>query len=159
MLFGGWDATYHFGGRVDAAYEQQPETHRLLLRHLRETFPCLHDVPVTHAWGGPIDSTSRFTPWFDTTMDGRVGWAIGFTGLGVGSSRFGALVALDLLDGRATERTRLEMVRRAPLPFPPEPARTLVVAATKRSLIREDQTGRRNLWLRLLDRIGVGFDT
>jgi len=159
LLFGGWDATYHFGGRIDATYEQQSATHRLLVEHLRQTFPVLHDITVTHAWGGPIDSTSRFTPYIGTAVDGRVGWAIGFTGLGVGSSRFAALAALDLFDARATERTALSMVRRAPLPFPPEPLRTLAVKATKRSLIGEDETGRRNLWLRLLDRVGVGFDT
>lgn len=159
LLFGGWDATYHFGGRVDSAYEHQPRTHRLLVEHLRQTFPVLHDVAVTHAWGGPIDSTSRFTPWFGTALGGRVGWAIGFTGLGVGSSRFAALTALDLLAGRATDRTALRMVQRAPIPFPPEPLRTLAVRTTKRSLMTEDDTGRRTPWLRLLDRFGVGFDT
>jgi glycine/D-amino acid oxidase-like deaminating enzyme len=159
LLFGGWDATYHFGGRVDSAYEHQPDTHRLLVEHLRQTFPPLCDVAVTHAWGGPIDSTSRFTPWFGTAAGGRVGWAIGFTGLGVGSSRFAALTALDLLEGRSTDRTALRTVRTAPIPFPPEPLRTLAVSTTKRALIGEDQTGRRNLWLRLLDRFGVGFDT
>lgn len=159
VLFGGWDATYHFGGRIDSAYEHQPATHRLLLDHLHQTFPALRGTPVTHAWGGPIDSTSRFTPWFGTAMGGRLAWAVGFTGLGVGSSRFAALTALDLLDGRATDRTSLRMVRDAPVPFPPEPVRSLVVSATKRSLINEDETGRRNTWLRLLDRVGVGFDT
>lgn len=159
VLFGGWDATYHLGGRVDARYEHQPATHRLLVEHLGETFPALRDVAITHAWGGPIDSTSRFTPCFGTAMGGKVGWAVGFTGLGVGSSRFAALAALDLLGGRATERTALRMVERSPLPFPPEPLRTLAVAATKRSLVREDRIGHRNLWLRALDRLGVGFDT
>jgi glycine/D-amino acid oxidase-like deaminating enzyme len=159
VLFGGWDATYHFGGRVDTRYEHQPATHRLLVEHLVETFPALSGVAVTHAWGGPIDSTSRFTPCFGTAMGGKVGWAVGFTGLGVGSSRFAALAALDLLGGRATERTALRMVERSPIPFPPEPLRTLAVAATKRSLVTEDRTGHRNLWLRALDRFGVGFDT
>ncbi len=51
------------------------------------------------------------------------------------------------------------MVERAPIPYPPEPLRTLAVRTTKRSLITEDDTGRRTPWLRLLDRFGVGFDT
>ncbi len=66
---------------------------------------------------------------------------------------------LDLLDGEATERTRLEMVRRRPLPFPPEPFAWLGIQATRWSLAREDATGRRNAWLRLLDRLGLGFDS
>lgn len=159
ILFGGWDATYHVGGRVDARFEQRGDTHRLLARHLVETFPRLDGVEVGHVWGGPIDSTSRFTPTFGTAMGGKLGWSIGFTGLGVGASRFGALAALDLLEGRATDRTRLSMVRRAPIPFPPEPLRWPVVQYTKRALAREDRTGRRGMWLRLLHRLGVGFDT
>ena len=59
----------------------------------------------------------------------------------------------------ANERTSLGMVRRRPLPFPPEPLRSLTIAMTKRALEREDTTGRRGLLLRSLDRIGVGFDT
>jgi hypothetical protein len=52
------------------------------------------------------------------------------------------------------------MVRRKPLPFPPEPLRYAVVAATRRSLASADgNDGRRNLWLRILDRLGLGFDS
>ena len=84
----------------------------------------------------------------------------GFTGLGVGASRFGALVALDLVDGRETERTRLRMVRTKPVPFPPEPFRWAAIEATRRSIAAADRTGgRRNLWLRTLDRFGMGFDS
>jgi glycine/D-amino acid oxidase-like deaminating enzyme len=159
ILFGGWDATYHLGGRVDARLEDRPATHRLLAEHLVQTFPALDGIEITHAWGGPIDSTTRFAPTFGTAMSGRLAWALGYTGLGVGASRFGALVALDLLEGRETERTRLSMVRRSPMPFPPEPIRWPVVWWTKRALAAEDRTGRRGWWLRLLDRLGVGFTT
>lgn len=159
ILFGGWDATYHYGGKVDERLEQRPVTHRLLVEHLLETFPQLDGVEVSHKWGGPIDSTSRFTPMFGTALGGRLGWAVGFTGLGVGASRFGALAALDLLLGRETDRTELSIVRRGPIPFPPEPLRTPVIAWTKRALAAEDRTGRRGPWLRLLHRMGVGFDS
>jgi hypothetical protein len=67
---------------------------------------------------------------------------------------------LDLLDASQTERTRLEMVRTKPIPFPPEPVRSLVINWTRASLDRADQNeGRRNLWLRLLDSMGLGFDS
>lgn len=159
VLFGGWDAAYHFGGRVDERFEHRPETHLMLASHLVETFPQLEGVDITHAWGGPIDSTSRFTATFGTAMGRKLGWAVGFTGLGVGASRFGALAALDLLDGTTTERTQLSMVTRRPVPFPPEPLRYPIIQLTKRALAREDRTGTRGPWLRFLDRIGVGFDT
>jgi hypothetical protein len=78
----------------------------------------------------------------------------------VGASRFGANVVLDLLSGEPTERTELELVRSRPVPFPPEPARTAVVQLTRASLARADRDGgRRNLWLRTLDHLGLGFDS
>jgi len=85
---------------------------------------------------------------------------VGYTGLGVGASRFGAEVMLDQLDGQDTPRTRLRMVRTRPLPFPPEPLRTGVIQLTRWSVARADEhQGRRNLWLRTLDRLGLGFDS
>jgi len=51
-----------------------------------------------------------------------------------------------------------EFVRQKPLPFPPEPFRFAGIHATRWSLDREDRTGKRNLWLRALDRLGLGFD-
>jgi hypothetical protein len=93
-------------------------------------------------------------------MDGRVAYSTGYTGLGVGATRFGARVMLDLLDGRPTERTRLQMVRSRPVPFPPEPFRYAGVQLTRWSLSRADHAGgRRDLWLRTLDRFGLGFDS
>ena len=85
---------------------------------------------------------------------------MGYTGLGVASTRFGAQVMLDLLAGADTERTKLKMVRRRPLPFPPEPFRWLFIRLTQWSIARADRRqGRRNLWLRLLDALGLGFDS
>ena len=78
----------------------------------------------------------------------------------MGASRFGARVALDLVDQRETERTRLRMVREKPLPFPPEPLRFAGIELTRRELARADRNqGRRGLWLRALDRVGLGFDS
>ncbi len=160
ILFGGYDAIYTFGNRVDDALEQRDATHRLLARHLLQTFPQLRGVRLTHRWGGVIDSTSRFTPMFGTARDGRVAYAVGYTGLGVAASRFGARVALDLLAGASTELCGLSMVRRHPVPFPPEPLRYPIVEWTRRALIRADRReGRRGPWLRLLDRFGVGFNS
>ena len=66
----------------------------------------------------------------------------------------------DLADGRETERTRLEMVRRRPIPFPPEPLRSAGIEITRRELARADRNaGRRGLWLRTLDRLEMGFDS
>ena len=159
ILWGGYDAIYYFGNRTDAAREQRDSSHRLLAQQFEQTFPQLEGLRFTHRWAGLIDSTSRFTPVFGTAHGGRVAYAVGYTGLGVAASRFGARVCLDLLDGRSTERTRLSMVRRKPVPFPPEPLRYPVVQATRAALAREDRTGRRGAYLRTLDHFGIGFNS
>ncbi len=160
IVWGGYDAVYHYGSKIAPALEQNDRTHELLARHFFETFPQLEDVRFSHRWGGVIDTCTRFSAFFGTAYAGRVAYALGYTGLGVGATRFGADVMLDLLQGEDTERTRLEMVRERPLPFPPEPARAIGINLTRWSLGRaDDRAGRRNLWLRTLDRMGLGFDS
>jgi glycine/D-amino acid oxidase-like deaminating enzyme len=160
ILWGGYDAVYHFGNRIAPELDQRPKTFEKLAGHFYEAFPQLAEVRFSHKWGGVIDTCTRFCAFFDTAYDGRVAHAAGFTGLGVGATRFGARVMLDLLSGEPTELTELAMVRSRPLPFPPEPARALGIRATAWSLARADRDGgRRNLWLRALDRFGLGFDS
>ncbi|MBM0234766.1 FAD-dependent oxidoreductase [Micromonospora sp. STR1_7] len=160
ILFGGYDAVYHYGNRVAPELEQRHATFTTLARHFFTTFPQLADVRFSHSWGGVIDTCTRFCPFFGTAYGGRLAYAAGYTGLGVGATRFGARVLLDLLDGGNTPLTRLDLVRRKPLPFPPEPVRAIGINLTRWSLARADaREGRRDLWLRTLDRLGLGFDS
>ncbi|MGW7273886.1 NAD(P)/FAD-dependent oxidoreductase [Streptomyces sp. NPDC054864] len=160
ILWGGYDAIYPFGGKLRAEHDDRPETYAKLAGHFFTCFPQLEGVRFSHAWGGAIDTCSRFSAFFGTAHAGRVAYAAGYTGLGVGATRFGADVMLDLLSGERTERTSLEMVRTKPLPFPPEPFAWTGVALTKWSLARADENGgRRNLWLKTMDKLGLGFDS
>ena len=159
LLFGGYDAVYHYGSRSNSETEHRDATYELLVRHLLETFPQLSGVRIGHSWGGVIDTCTRFCCFWGTAQRGRVAYALGFTGLGVAATRFAADTALDLVDGVETERTALQMVREKPVPFPPEPLRWAGIEATKRSMERADRTGRDNLWLRTMDRLGLGFDS
>ncbi|MGX1675759.1 NAD(P)/FAD-dependent oxidoreductase [Streptomyces sp. NPDC055400] len=160
ILWGGYDAIYPYGGRVRAEYDHRPETYAKLAGQFFTCFPQLEGVRFSHAWGGAIDTCSRFSAFFGTAHKGRVAYAAGYTGLGVGATRFGADVMLDLLSGERTERTELEMVRTKPLPFPPEPFAYTGIALTKWSLARaDDNGGRRNLWLKAMDKAGLGFDS
>lgn len=160
ILFGGYDAVYHFGNRMAPSLTQRPATFNLLAQHFFETFPQLSDVSFTHRWGGVVDTCTRFCAFFGTALGGRVAYAAGYTGLGVGATRFGARVMLDLLGGEPTPLTVLDLVRSRPVPFPPEPLRSIGINATRWSLASADShEGRRNLWLRTLDKLGLGFDS
>ena len=160
VLWGGYDAVYHYGNRVDPALDQREGTQQMLAEHFLQTFPQLEGIRFSHRWGGAIATTTRFTATWGTAHGGRLAWVSGYTGLGVAASRFGARVALDLVDGLDTERTALSMVRRRPFPFPPEPLRWAGVELTRRAIAKADRRGgRRGPWLGLLDRFGIGFDS
>ena len=160
ILFGGYDAVYHYGGRVRAEYENRPESFEKLASHFFTMFPQLEGLRFTHRWAGAIDTCSRFCAFYGSARDGKVAYAAGFTGLGVAATRFAGEVMLDLLEGTPTERTSLRMVRERPLPFPPEPAAAIGINATRWSLDRADHNrGRRNLLLKTLDALGLGFDS
>ena len=160
VLFGGYDAVYHYGRRVREQYEHRPESFERLASHFFTTFPQLEGLRFTHQWAGAIDTSTRFCAFFGTARDDRVAYAAGFTGLGVAATRFAAEVMLDRLEQRDNERTRLRMVRERPLPFPPEPVAAIGINATRWSLDRADHTeGKRNMLLKTLDALGLGFDS
>ncbi len=160
ILWGGYDAVYYNGGTVKPEYDQRDETFAKLAGHFYDTFPQLEEVRFSHRWGGVIDTCSRFSAFYGQAHGGRLAYAVGYTGMGVGATRFGANVMLDLLSGERTERTELRMVKEKPVPFPPEPVRSGVIQFTRWSIAQADQhQGRRNLWLRALDRMGLGFDS
>jgi glycine/D-amino acid oxidase-like deaminating enzyme len=160
ILWGGYDAIYHFGSRVRPEFDVRDATFSKLAGQFFDLWPQLEGTRFTHAWGGVIDVSTRFCPFFGTARGGRVAYALGYTGMGVGASRFAAEVALDLVSGERTELTELDLVKSTPVPWPPEPLRWGAVEATQRSMAWADHhEGRRNVFLRALDRFGVGFDT
>jgi glycine/D-amino acid oxidase-like deaminating enzyme len=160
ILWGGYDAIYHFGRKIKPSYDQRPATFQRLAEHFFATFPQLEGIRFSHRWGGAIDTCTRFCAFYGTAFASQAAYAAGYAGLGVGATRFGAYVMLDLLDGKPTERTGLAMVRTKPPPFPPEPLAYLGIQFTRWSLDRADRNcGERNAWLRTLDRLGLGFDS
>ena len=160
ILWGGYDAIYHWRNGLRDELDVRPKTFDLLAQQFFETFPQLDGLRFSHAWGGAIDTSTRFFAFQRTALGGRVAYSVGYTGLGVGATRFGASAMLDLLAGRRTEATTLKAQRRRPLPFPPEPLKYLGIALTTRELARADRNGgRRGPWLKLLDRLGLGFDS
>jgi glycine/D-amino acid oxidase-like deaminating enzyme len=160
ILWGGYDAVYYWNNGFGTHLEDSPLMFARLATHFFQVFPQLEGLRFTHAWGGAIDTCSRYSPFWGMAHHGKTSYVLGYTGLGVGASRFGARVMLDLLDGKQTERTELEMVRTRPIPFPPEPLRSIGIHLTRWSMEQADRNhGRENLWLKAMDWLGLGFDS
>lgn len=159
ILFGGYDAVYHRGRRVRPAQDQRTETFRRLADHFFTTFPALAGIRFTHAWGGAIDMSTQLVAFHGVARSGRVAYSAGYTGLGVAATRFGATVMLDLLEGRDTDRTRLRMSRRLPIPIPPEPLAYPLIQLMRRAVAKSDRNGGEGVLLRVAGVFGVGFDS
>ena len=160
ILFGGYDALYHFGGQVREEYEHSHASFQKLASHFFTTFPQLAGLKFSHAWGGAIDICTRFCAFFGSAYRGKVAHAAGFTGLGVGASRFAGNVLLDLVHGLDTERTRLQMVRQPTLPFPPEPIAYPAIRLMQWRLDCSDHNqGQRDWFLQTMDKLGLGFES
>ncbi len=77
ILWGGYDAIYYWRGKMNAELESRPETWAKLSKHFFDTFPQLEGLKFTHAWGGVIDTCSRFCVFWGQAMQGRVAYAVG----------------------------------------------------------------------------------
>ena len=160
ILWGGYDAVYHRNNGVGPEFDRRPQTFEKLEGHFRRAFPQLGELRFPHRWGGAIDTTSRFTVTFGQALGGRLTYALGYTGLGVGASRWAAGVARDFVLRPESDLLRLRFVRSEPFPFPPEPLRSVAVNLVRRELDRADRNeGRRGLVLKTLDALGIGFDS
>jgi glycine/D-amino acid oxidase-like deaminating enzyme len=160
ILWGGYDAVYYFGNGVGPRFDRRPATFERLESHFRAAFPQLAGLAFPYRWGGAIDTTSRFTVTFGQTLGGRVTYALGYTGLGVGASRWAGGVVRDFILRPDSDLLRLRFVQSRPIPFPPEPLRYATVQAVRHELDRADRNdGRRGLLLRTLDGLGIGFDS
>jgi glycine/D-amino acid oxidase-like deaminating enzyme len=160
ILWGGYDAIYHRNNGVGPEFDRRPATFDKLERHFLRAFPQLAGLAFPHRWGGAIDTTSRFTVTFGQALGGRLTYALGYTGLGVGASRWAGGIARDFILRPDSDLLRLRFVRSEPFPFPPEPLRSVAVNLVRHELDRADRDeGRRGFILKTLDAMGIGFDS
>ncbi len=159
VLWGTSEAAYYPGNRVDATCDHSAQHYETLRLSFRRHFPALGDLEWAYAWGGPICSTTRLTPFFGRAMEGRICYGLGFTGHGLGTTRLAGRILAHLALDQPSELLDLALVRRQPFPYPPEPLRTLAVRAVTRALRRVDAGGEPGLMLKLLARMGIGFSS
>ena len=159
VLWGTSEAMYYAPNRVDAANDHS-ETHYAALREsFIRHFPQLRELQFPFAWGGPIASTTRLTPFFGTLEGGSVHYGLGYTGHGVGSTRIAGKILAHMALEMNHELLDLSIVRKKPFPYPPEPLRRVAVNAVTNALRRVDSGKRPSLLLRFLDLLGIGFSS
>ena len=159
ILWGTSEAMYYAPNRVDATCDHSERHYAALRESFRRHFPQLADLGWEYAWGGPIASTTRLTPFFGTLERGRLLYGLGYTGLGVASSRLAGRILAHMALEKPSELLELAIARKKPFPYPPEPARSWAVHAVTGSLRRVDAGGKPGMLLRILDALGIGFSS
>jgi glycine/D-amino acid oxidase-like deaminating enzyme len=139
IVIGGGALGVVFGGRADGrAVTHDRRVADAAARGLLWMFPQLEGVRFTHAWGGPIDQTATFLPFFRTLEPGNVHVGLGFSGHGLAQTMLGGRILASLVQGVRDEWSSMPVVgteRRSP----PEPFRFPAVWLSARALERGDR--------------------
>jgi glycine/D-amino acid oxidase-like deaminating enzyme len=125
-------------GRVDDRFDFDERGTRHAVDALHRLFPSFRDVPIEARWGGPIDVTSSHQPFAGSYADGRIHYALGYTGNGVGPSHLMGKILANRILGRETDETRLPLVDHEPRRFPPQPFRSIGAAVVNAATVRRD---------------------
>ncbi|SDY56091.1 FAD-binding oxidoreductase [Pseudomonas sp. NFACC08-1] len=157
VIFGG-SVSYHFNGDTAPKCDARADTYYSLAEAFYTTFPSLKDVRFSHAWGGPIDYSMRFSVFFRKYFSGKVVYAGGYTGFGVAGSRFGASMGLGILTNNPDPIYKLAIAIEPSGYIPPEPFRWIGAKITFAALSKVDEKGGwRRLWLNFVKVLGFPF--
>ena len=139
IVIGGGAGAAVYGGRGDGRAANR-------IRHFAEApargllwmFPQLEDVRFTHAWGGPIDQTPTFLPFYRTLEPGNIHAGLGYSGHGVVQTFVGGHILASTVLGIEDEWTTLPVNRPEIAKAPPEPLRYPLVWAAAFALEHGD---------------------
>jgi glycine/D-amino acid oxidase-like deaminating enzyme len=134
LAFGGRGAPYHLGSRVRADFDEEPRVFAMLRETLRDLFPQLGDIHITHAWGGPLGITRDWSASVGLDRATGLAWAGGYVGDGVGTSNLAGRTLADLVLGRETDLVTLPWVDHHSRRWEPEPLRWLAINAGLRAM-------------------------
>jgi glycine/D-amino acid oxidase-like deaminating enzyme len=141
ILFGGRGAPYHFRSDIRDEYDRHDETHRRLRRYLREWFPALGDVSITHEWGGPLAIPRDWMPNVGLDRKTNTAYAFGYSGQGLVPSNLAGEVVADLILDRDSHITGLPFIGHRSRNWEVEPLRWTAVRYLQSALLRLDERG------------------
>lgn len=154
VLFGG-RLGYFFNNNIDPKADKTADNFYPLVENFYKTFPFLKGIKFSHAWSGPIALTTRMAVHYQHYYQGDMIYAGGYSGFGVTSTRFGARVALGILDQSGIPETQLKFATTLPAYIPPEPFRWIGAKITMYALDTLDEKGGwRKPWISLVEKMG-----
>jgi glycine/D-amino acid oxidase-like deaminating enzyme len=137
IAFGAYRSRYPYGSRISDDLDRMEDVFTHARHAARVWFPMLQAVNFTHAWGGVFGVPRDRMPTMGFNPSTGVALAFGYSGEGVATANLSGRVLTDLLTGTDSDLTRLPMTSHQPVPWEPEPLRSLGVNLVRRSRYKE----------------------
>jgi len=161
IAIGGGSTGVVYGARIGRRATHDRRVAEVAARGLLWLFPQLEGIRFTHAWGGPIDMTPSFTPFFQTLAPGNVHAGLGFSGHGLAATKLGGKTLASLALGVEDEWSTLPVAGPVVGTAPPEPLRwpllRVSVWGSETGDAAEDSGRRRSSLRRLLARGPIAY--
>ncbi len=119
ILWGTSEAQYYPPNRVDPSCDHSQSHYQSLRESFKRHFPQIAELEFAYEWGGPIASTTRLTPFFGTFEGGRILYALGYTGHGIGSTRIAGRILAHMATKRPKRSSRSGDRQKQTFPYPP----------------------------------------
>ncbi len=123
IALGGRGVPYRFGSGVDQLGQTDPATVAALTDVLRRMFPAAGSAPIAHAWCGVLGVPRDWCATVTYNPASGLGWAGGYTGVGVAASNLAGRTLADLVLAEPSPLTALPWVGHRSRSWEPEPAR------------------------------------
>jgi glycine/D-amino acid oxidase-like deaminating enzyme len=157
IAFGAYRAVYPFKSRISDDLDRMEDIFEHARIAARTWFPALRTADFTHAWGGVFGVPRDGMPTMGFNPRTRVALAFGYTGEGVATANLSGRTLVDLLTGTDSALTRLPMASHKPVPWEPEPLRSLGVNLVRQARYQEiaavERTGEYPGWPKLVERV------
>jgi glycine/D-amino acid oxidase-like deaminating enzyme len=161
IAIGGGASGVAFGGRFGRSVTHDRRVAEVAARGLLWLFPQLEGVRFTHAWGGPIDQTAAFVPFYRTLEPGNVHAGLGFSGHGLSQTFVGSKILASKVLGVENDWTSLGVNRGEFAKAPPEPVRwplvKMATSALRAGDAREEEGRARGAFLDLIGTAPIRF--
>lgn len=138
IAIGGGSTGVVYGGRIGRRVTHDRRVAEAAARGLLWLFPQLEGIRFTHAWGGPIDQTAAFVPFFRTLAPGNLHAGLGFSGHGLTQTKLGGRILASKVLGAEDDWTSMPVVGPEISKAPPEPVRWPLVRSAVWALASGD---------------------
>jgi glycine/D-amino acid oxidase-like deaminating enzyme len=143
MIFGARGG-YNYGGKPHGEFSLNDQPFRIRETLMRDLFPMLDTVEVTHGWGGSLGMARNFAPHVIYDLQTGIATAGGYGGQGVAAAHLFARTLADLILNRETQFTQMPWVFKHPTAksalktWEPEPFRWLTSKAITQAYTAEE---------------------